>query len=369
MFSLIDNHKTCPQNLIEEWRVLNQNALVPNPFFGPDFLLPALSHLEKKPVQLALLRDKNNRLIALAPIIKKRLFKLGPSYISLWNHGYMPLTCPLISKQHPLAFEELVHALITEFRAPLIIEELKGFSAFFDNNSSLFKSLLLKSYKRAALSTASTGHEYRQKNLSTKTLQGLNRRYRRLAEKVKALGPLTIEFWNEPPLILERFEDFMTLEKLGWKGKNKTSILSNKTHATFAREAILNLSKNHFVTIAMLIAGKTPLAALTLFKVDNHYYSWKTSFNETYKNYSPGVQLLARFSDALLEKEAIILDSCASPNNDIANKIWSERVTIEKRLFYLSTQKTKAHLIKYHENWKDGLIGKIKAFIKGARLS
>ena len=92
--------------------------------------------------------------------------------------------------------------------------------------------------------------------------------------------------------------------------------------------------------------GDTILAALTLLKARGEYFSWKTSYDESFAECSPGNQMLARFADELMGQEGdVVLDSCAAPDNALANAIWSERVEIKDLLFALPSQKTAARTI------------------------
>jgi len=57
--------------------------------------------------------------------------------------------------------------------------------------------------------------------------------------------------------------------------------------------------------------------------------------------------MLARFADELMgHDEGIVLDSCAAPDNVLANVIWGERVEVKDILFTRPTQKAAGRTIR-----------------------
>ena len=117
--------------------------------------------------------------------------------------------------------------------------------------------------------------------------------------------------------------------------------------------------------VATLKAGETVLAALTLFQINGEAFSWKTTFDENYKECSPGTQLLARFADPIMGNgEKFSLDSCAAPNNEIANAIWGEREIVQNIIFSTPAQSALASVIKYSEQLKQRAKQIAKAILK-----
>lgn len=331
---------------VNAWRELSEHARIANPFFDPDFCLPAMRRLGKSRVKLAVIRDYDGALIALAPFVVNRFAALGPRVAEIWTHDYIPLGTPLVRQGCENALEELMRGISNYSNAPVLALLFKGLNDFKPFSPSLQADVLF-SYERAALHSALSGEAYRQTTLSKQRRQGLNRRYRRLAERTAHLGELHIELCNDSDLVPSRFETFMRVEKLGWKGGSKTALLNVDHDADFAREVAVGFSCRQACYVATLRAGDTVLAALILFKINGVFFSWKTSFDETYAECSPGSQILSRFVDPLMgHGDELMLDSCSAPDNVLANAIWGERVHVQNVLFVPHTLKTAGMTIR-----------------------
>ena len=327
-------------SFINAWRELSEQAIVANPFYDPDFCLPAIDALAKGFVRLAAVYDAAGALIAAAPISVARIAHVGPNVAHIWTHDYIPLGTPLVRQGCPNALNDLLSGISAKYNAPVLSNLFKGADRF-DINAGDLNVEELTSFERAAMVTSLSGEEYRKVTLSKQRRQGLDRRYRRLAEKTADLGPLCLEVCSDPDAVPNHFETFLRVEKLGWKGGKRSALLNVKSHAEFAREAAVRLSRKDAFVVGTLKAGDTILAALTLLKSQGEYFSWKTSYDESYADCSPGSQMLARFSDELMRQgEEIILDSCSAPDNTLANAIWSERVEVKDLLFSHPSQKT-----------------------------
>lgn len=333
---------------VARWQKLSENARVLNPFWDPGFCLPALHSLSDGEVFIAAVVEEDGTLAALAPFCHRKIMGFGPKVASLWTHDFVPLGTPLVSsKAADTAFLTLLEGIIEHTKAPILASSLKRTGDLGELPSSKITTTIISEHQRAAIVTDHPGERYRCNTLSRQRRQGLDRRFRRLAERTSHLGPLEIKFCHDPELVPSRFEEFMRLERLSWKGTNKTALLSNESHAAFAREAALSLSQRNACTVATLQAGETVLSALTLFHINGEFFSWKTSFDETYRECSVGVQILARFTDEIRQgDDTLVLDSCTSPDNETANAIWSERNTIQTVLFHNSRQAAKCLAIK-----------------------
>jgi hypothetical protein len=63
-------------------------------------------------------------------------------------------------------------------------------------------------------------------------------------------------------------------------------------------------------------------------------WSWKIAHDETFAQYSPGVQVLLDATDRLLADEGIHrVDSCATANHPMVDHIWRERLSLADCLF------------------------------------
>ena len=353
MFQIIDNDTTFTPQFVANWRTLSERARIPNPFWDPDFCIPAMSLAPPNTIKIATITKTDGSLAALVPFTLKRMMKVGPKIAALWTHDYIPLGTPLVTTDDETAFQSLLHGIMNETGSPLLAYDLKQFTELGTLSSDMIATHVINEGNRAALKSTEAGEIYRRQTLSKQRRQGLDRRFRRLKERTAHLGKLEIDLCRDPEIIPSRFEAFMRLEKIGWKGGNKTALLNNEKHAAFARAVALNLANRRSAMVATLKAGETVLAALTLFKINGEAFSWKTTFDENYKECSPGTQLLARFADPIMgDGDSFLLDSCAAPNNEIANAIWGERVLVQNVIFSKPAQSALASAIKRTEQLK-----------------
>jgi hypothetical protein len=72
-------------------------------------------------------------------------------------------------------------------------------------------------------------------------------------------------------------------------------------------------------------------------------WSWKIAHDETFAQYSPGVQVLLDATDRLLADEGIHrVDSCATANHPMVGPIWRERLSLADCLFAAAPARAKA---------------------------
>jgi len=353
IFKIIDTDAACTPAFLAAWRTLSERARIANPFWDPDFCLPAIAVLAPGAIQLATLSDSGGALKALAPFSLNRTMMLGPKVAMLWTHDYIPLTSPLIDPDDDTAFETLISGIALASASPVIATHLKDYSRLGKISKNRLLSLIISEHSRAAIKSSQSGEEYRRTALSRQRRQGLERRLRRLKERTAHLGALEIELCTQPKAIAAELEAFLRLENASWKGQHKTALLSNANHAALARDAITRLAARNMASIATMKAGETLVASLLLCHLDRKVFSWKIAFDETYREYSPGAQLMARFMDSILNgQDHFELDSCTAPDNTIANALWGNREIIKTVIFASPQQSTRAHLIQRAEQIK-----------------
>lgn len=345
-FAIMSSSAAQASDFQARWRALSERALVPNPFWDPAIFLPAIDCLGHQAISLATVSRADGTLVGLAPFEIKRHLGFGTRLVRLWTHPYLPLGSPLVDPNSALALGELLSGLMKATGLPVLAHFVKRFESLSTDMPGITVECLAQ-HERAALRSALKGPQYRLVQLSKKRRQGLDRRFRRLAEVTAGFGPLDIELCRDKTLVKARFESFLSLESRSWKGAKKTALLSRACDADFARRIAENLAARDACMIATLKAGDKALAALALFNLGGETFSWKTAYDETYREYSPGTQLLARFADTLMETgRGLILDSCATPGNELANTLWGERETVATLLFSASGLGLSTRLIR-----------------------
>src|SRR5205807_7972186 len=117
-----------PLSTVTAWQKLSRTAAEPNPFFGPELVLPAANSLDSQGCHLLAVWG-GERLLACLPV--KCQLRWGPVPLPLvrsWRHEYCGLGTPLVDSDPaigPLALSRLLsglrdcpgrpHAAILEF--------------------------------------------------------------------------------------------------------------------------------------------------------------------------------------------------------------------------------------------------------------
>lgn len=312
--------------IVGEWRELAARGGESNVFFHPGFLLPAIDHLDPD-VTIATVRDRADRLIALAPIARTRLGRIAPA-LRVWVHDYGPLGVPLLDAG---AIDQAAAAMVghTPEKTSLVVPNLPArgpAKAAFERAAGLAGRplVLVDEHARAICERGDEPGGIRP-TLPTRRRKEFARQMRRLAE----LGDVTIESAVDPDRVRARFEEFLILEAAGWKGEAGTALASQPTTAAFARDVVFNRSERGTTRIVSLRLGEHPVAIVVCFIAGATAFTWKIAHDEAYARFSPGAQLMLETADALFGDSAIArIDSCACADHPMIDHLWRGRMDV-----------------------------------------
>jgi CelD/BcsL family acetyltransferase involved in cellulose biosynthesis len=168
------------------------------------------------------------------------------------------------------------------------------------------------------------GKAYFEKALSSASRKKLRQHRRRLEEK----GKLELKVWNTSEAVRQAFEDFLRLEAAGWKGRRGTALLCDQTEAAFVREMVAALAERGNAQVHALYLDGKPVSMQIVLRAGQVAFTWKTAYDETLHDYSPGMLLLEDYTKAFLADQSIAcVDSCAYDEAGFMSA-WSERQTI-----------------------------------------
>ena len=211
---------------IEGWRTLAAEAAEPNPFFEPEYVLPAAELIGGRRMALLVVRAAAGWAACL-PIHRPRRWHRVPARgIATWQHRYCFLGTPLV---HADGIESAVGALTRELMRQRTAAFV-GFDSLCDEGSvreALRASveaeggeeLRVDMHERAALRRRAISQGYAA--LKAKHRHELARKRRRLEE---ALGG-TLETLDRAQEC-EAVDEFLELEASGWKGRGGTALAS-----------------------------------------------------------------------------------------------------------------------------------------------
>ncbi|MGN7294805.1 GNAT family N-acetyltransferase [Rhizobium sp. SAFR-030] len=326
---------TMGYELQDELDFLSNRVMEPNIFFAGRMLAPAMPRVEDRQVQLALIRDQNDRssrMRLLMPFSQEKPgFSMGASIIRVWANPFGPLGTPLVDAEGAAeTLDNLLEALASrEARLPevLVLPELRlgGRFAQLMRAVAVARNLpvtVTGTYRRPFLDSRLDGDTYLKQAVSAHHLREMRRLWRRLATQ----GSLTYDVARQPGDIRRRTEEFLALEAKGWKGRKRSALISDRYRAAFAREAIGNLAEVDAVRIHTLDFDGRAIASLVVFVMAGEAYTWKTAYDEDLARFSPGKLLMMKLTDWHLDDANIVRsDSCAVPDHPIMSRFWMER--------------------------------------------
>ena len=176
----------------------------------------------------------------------------------------------------------------------------------------------------ALLASDKPAEAYFEATLSGKKRKELRRQFTRLSE----LGDVRIERSTNADGLDIWIERFLALELAGWKGLAGSALAATPATAHMFRESLYGAALRGKLERLTLSLDGVPIAMLATFLAPPGAFSFKTTFDERYARYSPGV-LLQRENLAILERSDIDWsDSCAAADHPMIDHIWRERRAI-----------------------------------------
>lgn len=190
-------------------------------------------------------------------------------------------------------------------------------------------SRVFAEWLRPKLASDLDGKSYLERALSSPSRKKLRQHRRRLAEK----GALRVGVLTEVETVRRTFEDFLTLEAAGWKGRRRTALLSHAPDANFARAMIAALAAEGRAHIYALSLDAKPLSMQIVLRAGRAAFTWKTAYDESLGDFSPGMLLLEDYTAAFLADAGIgYVDSCTF-NDSSYMAAWTERAAMARLWF------------------------------------
>lgn len=318
---------------ISAWDDLATHAAEPNIFSESWFLRPALEQFDAMDkVRLFTLWD-GDQLCGLMPLATLPRYGRWPiPHVQNWLHHNAFLGSPLVRKGYADCFwRELLTGLDTDPGQALFFhingltiggEVARALEVICDAQRR--RCALVQQTDRALLEHGLTPAAYYEQAVRSKKRKELRRQKNRLAEE----GALTFTRDDSSTGLAEWTEEFLALEKRGWKGRNGSALASfPETRALFSEVLTGAAALGKVERLDLRLEGR-PLAMLVNFHSPPGSFSFKTAFDEDFARYSPGV-LLQIENLALLDRADIEwCDSCAAQGHPMIDSIWTGRRSI-----------------------------------------
>jgi CelD/BcsL family acetyltransferase involved in cellulose biosynthesis len=320
--------------LLSAWEELARDTAEPNCFYAPEMLLPALQHLAGGQDVRLIEAWRDGLLIGLFPVtIAPRHGRFPIRNVTNWVHRHCFFGAPLIRRGHETdAWNQFLSTLDAAEWAPgflhLMALDEDGANAVTLHELYGRQGRGLRRvhrYERALLQSELSADAYWESNVRAKKRKEIRRLQKRLQDMGEVKGSMLAEAAD-----LERWcDDFLRLEKAGWKGAEGTAMACTAEDATYFRDSAAAAFANGRLMFLRLDLDGRPIAMLVNFRMGEGGFSFKIAFDEAMSRFSPGVLIeldnLARILDG---SETAWMDSCAAPGHPMIDSLWAERRSI-----------------------------------------
>ena len=311
------------------------NSVDSNPLFEAATLTAAMTYLQgKTSAHVALIWHKGDgsaprELIGLFPYFTPRFYLGLPIRIwSIWTHIHSFLVTPIVREGFELDAIRMFLDFANQSGASMVRFPLfQADGAFGPALAEVIQErelLMIETdrHERAFLRTDMDGESYLAANMRKKKRKEYNRQWNRLSET----GDLKFEAPDSNLDLTAWLQDFLELERSGWKGKRGTALAERENERAFFESmcrSAYNAGKFHAAQITL---DGAPIAMLASFVSGRGAYSFKIAFDEDFARFSPGALLMMKVIDAFHHDPRIDwVDSCAIPNHPMIDHIWAER--------------------------------------------
>jgi CelD/BcsL family acetyltransferase involved in cellulose biosynthesis len=307
---------------IAAWLELVQRAAEPNPFYEPDFALPATRLHDVGDVAL-LVVESGDEWVACLPFERPRLGRVLP-YTSGWLHRYAFLGTPLVDAHR-------LEAALPRLLAGAVAAGAPGIAVLRSvDRDGPVGGALVPAAQEAGLGAVEAGRGERPQligrpdeagpeRLAARHRRELSRKRRRLAEQAGGSLP-TVELTGR----VDASERFLALEASGWKGHEGTALASRETDVAFFKDIYGRLAPAGKLELLGLGEEGAEVSMSCHLVTQGEIFAFKGAYDERVARYSPGIQMLLDITERVC-REGRRMDSCAEKPSETLLMLWPDR--------------------------------------------
>jgi CelD/BcsL family acetyltransferase involved in cellulose biosynthesis len=281
--------------LVEGWRQLGQRALEPNVFADVDFVLPASRRLDSRRRAAIVVVRRNTEVEFVLPVTRLRRFRHIPvPALATWIHPYCYLGTPLVSSS---CTEEVWEEALRAMRPHAPWAVLEQLAADGPIAASLATAQSVRSAPFTGLSLpdrpvlrSRPGGDFL--NLLSGSRRSKLRRLRPRLEADTGSEVRVVDHTVPGSALNHVIDDFLAMELRGWKGDDGGALSHDLDHAEFFREVCQGFARSGSLQLRALLAGGTTIAYQCNLVAGDTLFGFKTTFDESFRRWSPGVILL-----------------------------------------------------------------------------
>jgi CelD/BcsL family acetyltransferase involved in cellulose biosynthesis len=310
------------------WRELAAQAVEPNPFFEPEFVLAAVRNLHEQHVRVLTVKDRSGDWLACMPVCARvRVRDARAPGLSAWRNLYAFLGTPLVHRDAvEQGTERLLESALHRSRLGVLVLPQLGddgpvATALLAALASHRRHVALHQTHERAVLHHTTVADGLGALMSSRHRRDLRRLGRRLGEELGGTLELRDESDSEAAV-----NGFLTLEAAGWKGARGTGMACRPAHAAFFRELCAGFRALGRLQIFALASGERTVSYACNVIAGDAMFQFKIAFDETFGHYRPGLQLEVHLVEWLRDQLAVRwIDSCAAADSPLFKNFWPER--------------------------------------------
>lgn len=317
-------------SILHAWNALAQFAVEPNPFHESWYLLPALRGHDRGETAQMLLFETPDVLAGMIPISREpRYYGRRLPHLGGWTHPNCFVGAPLVAPGFERAFWRALFDWADRQPGNALFLHLAALPLDGPIHAALVEVLaeqrrlsgLVHREERAMLAAGETPEAYFTAALSAKKRKELRRQLARLCE----LGEVNFVRETDASDLGDWTARFLALEAAGWKGKAGSALAQGPATEALFNEALAGAAAHNRLERLSLTLDGRPIAMLASFIVPPGAFSYKTTYDEAYARFSPGVLLQCENLLMLDRGDVAWTDSCAAQGHPMIDHIWRER--------------------------------------------
>ncbi|WP_051929048.1 GNAT family N-acetyltransferase [Thermopetrobacter sp. TC1] len=361
-----------PETLLGWWDALEHKAAEPAFTATRPWLHAALTHLpaHRRPRLLSVAAQDGLGLAAITGVREGwRYGGLGriasTCWVSFFCHGV-----PLIDGRRPeWAVAALLENLSETGAALAEFPSLPLHGPFLNTLRTVtaregLSLVLMKTWERAFLDATQTPDEW-----ETAIPRKRRKEWRRLRRRLQERGETVFEVITAQDDAAAWLDEFLLLERSGWKGRAGTAIACDPALTAMVRDALSQYHAEGRLRFWRLRHAGRTIASLFGRVHKRTLLLDKIAYDEDFAAFSPGVLLTLHATRSLIDDPDVdAADSCAIPDHPMINHIWKQRLAMADVLVQLpGTGHTRTQMLIALEKWRRAARERAKALWHASR--
>jgi CelD/BcsL family acetyltransferase involved in cellulose biosynthesis len=311
-----------------EWDALASDAAEPD-VFAERWFAEASRNLAPPGVR-QLLVHRDSRLIGLMPIVPAtRYGRIPLRHSENWAHYHRFLGAPLLRRGHEVAAWTAILTALDADRDAGALLHVSGLVEHGPVHRALVEAAhalgrpcdTVHRIERAMLATTMSPDDYYAATVRKKKRKELGRLRTRLLEQ----GTVETRRLTNEDSVEDWIDDFLALERAGWKGAAGSALACTPQTAAFFRDVVSGAHAADKLDMIRIDLDGVAVAMLVNLLAPPGAFSFKTAFDERLSRFSPGVLLQIENLQLLARGDIGWMDSCAVENHPMINSLWGER--------------------------------------------